>query len=92
MYIHPTYDMSTLTSRVFFNGNSQAVRIPAEFRLDTDRVAITRTPEGDLVLHPIRRTRGAALLSSLEGFADDFLATLEADRAEQPPSQDREQL
>ena len=34
--------METLPSRVFNNGNSQAVRIPAEFRLDTDRVSITR--------------------------------------------------
>ena len=27
--------MSAITTRVFNNGNSQAVRIPAEFRLDT---------------------------------------------------------
>ena len=40
--------MGTLTSRVFNNGNSQAVRIPAEFRLDTDRVSITRNEAGDL--------------------------------------------
>jgi antitoxin VapB len=26
--------MNALTTRVFNNGNSQAVRIPAEFRLD----------------------------------------------------------
>jgi antitoxin VapB len=32
--------MTTQTTRVFMNGNSQAVRIPAEFRLDTDRVEI----------------------------------------------------
>jgi antitoxin VapB len=30
--------MDVLPSRVFMNGNSQAVRIPAEFRLATDRV------------------------------------------------------
>jgi hypothetical protein len=34
-------DVETLTTRVFNNGNSQAVRIPAEFRLDTDRVSIS---------------------------------------------------
>ncbi|WP_296899480.1 AbrB/MazE/SpoVT family DNA-binding domain-containing protein [Thiohalocapsa sp.] len=84
--------MSTLTTRVFVNGNSQAVRIPAEFRLDTDRVEITRTAEGDLLLHPIRQGRGAALLSALEGFDDDFIAALEEDRTEQPPMQDREPL
>lgn len=84
--------MSTLTTRVFVNGNSQAVRIPAEFRLDTDRVEITRTAEGDLLLHPIRQGRGAALLTALEGFDDDFIAALEEDRTEQPPMQDREPL
>ncbi|WP_240905547.1 antitoxin [Thiorhodococcus mannitoliphagus] len=67
--------MSTLTTRVFLNGNSQAVRIPAEFRLDTDRVEITRTADGDLLLHPIRQGRGAALLRALEGFDDDFSRT-----------------
>ncbi len=29
------------------NGNSQAMRIPAEFRLSSHRVQISRTPEGD---------------------------------------------
>ena len=49
--------MNSLTSRVFNNGNSQAVRIPAEFRLNTDRVRILRNEQGDLVIHP---ERGAA--------------------------------
>ena len=30
--------MQTSISRVFINGNSQAVRIPREFRLDAQRV------------------------------------------------------
>ena len=34
--------MASVSSRVFVNGNSQAVRIPQEFRLDTDRVEIFR--------------------------------------------------
>lgn len=84
--------MNTLTTRVFMNGNSQAVRIPAELRLDTDRVEITLTQEGDLLIHPIRQERGDALLQALEGFDDDFIRALEKDRAGQPPMQDREQL
>jgi virulence-associated protein VagC len=36
--------MDALLSRVFMNGNSQAVRIPSEFRLATDRLQISRTP------------------------------------------------
>ena len=84
--------MNTLTTRVFMNGNSQAVRIPAELRLDTDRVEITLTPDGDLLMHPLRPGRGTALLQALEGFDDDFLAALEEGRAEQPPMQERESL
>ncbi len=87
--------MATLTSRVFNNGNSQAVRIPAEFKLDTDRVTITRNEAGDLIIHPLRARRGAALLEALEALADadaEFVAALEAERANQPDVQEREPL
>jgi len=87
--------MDTLTTRVFNNGNSQAVRIPAEFRLDTDRVSISRNDSGDLVIHPLRAARGDALLDALRGVrqADEaFVAALEADRAHPQPAQEREAL
>jgi len=84
--------MTTLASRVFMNGNSQAVRIPQEFRLDAQRVEITRTADGDLLIHPTPAPRGAALLEALQGFDDDFVAALEAGRAEQPAVQEREPL
>jgi len=84
--------MTTLTTRVFINGNSQAVRIPAQLRLDTDRVEITRTADGDLLLHPVRERRGRALLQALEGFDEDFVAALEESRENQPPLQDRDGL
>lgn len=84
--------MQAAISRVFMNGNSQAVRIPQEFRLDTSRVEISRNPEGDLVLHPLAMDRGTALLEALHAFDDDFIALLEADQQERPPMQDRESL
>ena len=68
--------MNTLITRVFVNGTSQAVRIPAEFRLDTDRVQISRNEQGDLVIRPLGRERGAALLQALQGFDDEFVAAL----------------
>lgn len=74
--------MDTLITRVFNNGNSQAVRIPAEFRLDTDQVSIRRNEEGDLVIHPLRARRGAALLDALLGVGDAdeaFVAVLDND-------------
>ncbi len=87
--------METLISRVFNNGNSQAVRIPAEFRLDTDRVSISRNESGDLVIHPLRAERGVALLDALRavGEADEaFVAALETERASPQPLQEREAL
>ncbi len=84
--------MRKAISRVFMNGNSQAVRIPQEFRLGSSRVEISRNAEGDLVLHPMPTDRGAALLDALGAFDDEFVALLEAGQTEQPPMQDRESL
>jgi virulence-associated protein VagC len=73
---------------------SQAVRLPAEFRLDTDRVSISRN-SGDLVIHPLQAEHGAALFDALRavGEADpDFLAALEAEQARQQPPQECEAL
>lgn len=84
--------MQNTISRVFMNGNSQAVRIPQEFRFDTSRVEIFRNADGDLVLHPVPTDRGAALLDALNGFDDTFVASLEAGRSEPLPMQDRESL
>ncbi|MBL0720697.1 AbrB/MazE/SpoVT family DNA-binding domain-containing protein [Piscinibacter sp. Jin2] len=87
--------MDPLTTRVFNNGNSQAVRIPAELRLDTDRVRIWRNDLGELVLQPMRTDRGAALLDALRAVqaADpDFVTALEAERAGTLPMQERDEL
>jgi tRNA(fMet)-specific endonuclease VapC len=84
--------MDALPSRVFMNGNSQAVRIPAEFRLATDRVQISRTPEGDLLIHPCPHQRGQALLDLLAGFDPDFVAALEQQQQDQLLVQERESL
>ena len=84
--------MSAVISRVFMNGNSQAVRIPQEFRLDANRVEISRNEQGDLVIHPVSANRGAAVLEALAGFGDEFVTLLEEGRAEQPVPQDREGL
>lgn len=84
--------MTTLISRTFQNGNSQAVRIPQEFRLEASRVAITRNEQGDLIIHPLPADRGVALLEALSAFDVDFAPLLEEDRQDQPALQDREDL
>jgi antitoxin VapB len=84
--------MSAVMTRVFMNGNSQAVRIPQEFRLDAQRVEIYRNTDGDLVLHPVPVDRGAALLAALGAFDPEFGAVLEVLQREPLPMQDREPL
>ena len=84
--------MDVLPSRVFMNGNSQAVRIPAEFRLSSDRVQISRTPEGDLLIHPTPSQRGQALLEAISSFDADFVEALEQEQQNKLPVQEREAL
>lgn len=84
--------MDVLPTRVFMNGNSQAVRIPAEFRLSSDRVQISRTPEGDLLIHACPQRRGQALLQVLRGFDADFVEALEQQQADKLPVQERDAL
>lgn len=59
-------------ARVFQSGNSQAVRLPKEFRLNVDRVEIFRRGN-ELVLraHPVD---GGAVFDALAGLPDDFMA------------------
>ena len=82
---------STIT-RIFKNGNSQAVRIPQEFRIDANQVEISRNADGDLVIHPLPFDRGTAILEALSDFDLEFAECLEENRRHQPPLQDREDL
>ncbi len=84
--------MPVQISRVFMNGNSQAVRIPQEFRLASSRVEISRNDAGDLVIHPLPTDRGQALLEALDGFDEEFIEIMEEDRLAQAPAQEREPL
>lgn len=73
------------TASVFKNGSSQAVRIPKEFRFDSDRVEIKKVGN-NIVLLPIISSWDSLLLS-LEQFSDDFM-----DERNQPEHQERESL
>ncbi len=84
--------MPSLSSRVFMSGNSQAVRIPQEFRLNTSKIEISRNADGDLVIHPIADDKGQLLLDALNAFDDDFINILEEDLEEPVPVQEREAL
>ena len=86
-----TTTQSTI-SRVFMNGNSQAVRIPQEYRLPGNRVEISRNSDGDLVLHALPADIGTALLETLGGFDAEFVSLLEEDQQSAAATQDREPL
>jgi antitoxin VapB len=45
------------TAKLFKNGRSQAVRLPAEFRFQGDEVAIRRDPAtGEVILSPLNKS------------------------------------
>jgi antitoxin VapB len=50
-------------------------------------VAISRTEQGDLLIHPLPVDRGAELMNALLAFDEEFAAVLEEDRALQPIDQ-----
>ncbi len=44
----------TTQAKVFWTGRSQAVRIPAEFRLDCETVQVTKVKGGGLLIEPAK--------------------------------------
>lgn len=62
-----------ITTRVFQSGKSQAVRIPKEFRFDTDTVVVTRVGQA-LVLTPVNRL-AEVMREGFRSFPDDFMAS-----------------
>lgn len=80
----------TVYSRVFVNGNSQAVRIPQEFRLDANRVQISRASNGDLIIHPVPLARGTALFDAFASVDPDLIAALELGQHDAVDMQERE--
>ncbi len=73
------------TARLFKNGQSQAVRLPKDFRFEGEKVFIKRVGNA-VVLIPYHDSWGT-LFESLDQFSDDFMGV-----REQPPTQHRESL
>ncbi len=71
------------TAKLFQNGQSQAVRLPKEFRFEDDHVFIKRS--GNVVM--LIPTKGSwdSLFKSLDKFSDDFMS-----ERKQPKLQKRE--
>lgn len=67
------------TARLFPNGQSQAVRLPKDFRFDGDRVYIQRIGHA-VVLLP-QHAPWETLFASLDQFTEDFGSELSAPAA-----------
>lgn len=59
-----------MTARIFTTGRSQAVRLPKEFRFDTDTVLVHR--EGSSVILEPGRDWPEGYVQSFSGVPDDF--------------------
>ncbi len=73
------------TAKVFKNGQSQAVRLPKEFRVAGDEVYIKKT--GNVIVLIPKQRPWDTLVASLKKFSPDFLA-----ERDQPEVQVRESL
>ncbi len=60
------------TAKIFQNGQSQAVRLPKEFRFDDSEVFIKKN--GNVVQLIPRNDSWNSLFSSLEKFSSDFMS------------------
>ena len=75
----------TPTAKIFTNGRSQAVRLPAAYRFDTKEVFIRQDAEtGDVILSR-RPTTWDGFLAALEGIdvTADFLSSKERNQKTQ---------
>jgi antitoxin VapB len=66
-----------LTAKLFANGQSQAVRLPKEFRFTGDKVFIQRV--GNAVVMLPYHAPWQTLIDSLAHFSDDFVHEQEHD-------------
>ena len=72
--------MKARTAKVFINGGSQAVRLPAEYRVDTPEVLIERVGQS-LLITPKRKGGWKEFFSRPPAVPADFMT----DRQDPPP-------
>ena len=59
------------TAKIFENGRSQAVRLPKEYRFDSDEVMINRI--GDIVMLIPKTAKWESFRNSVHMFSVDFM-------------------
>ena len=58
-------------AKVFQNGRSQAIRLPKEFRVETDEVLLKKVPEGFVV---ISRDPWELFFEGVRELSDEFMS------------------
>lgn len=69
------------TAKVFMHGNSQAVRLPKEFRVDGDEVEVSRV--GKVIVLSPKKTTYQDVVAAFSGFRGTI-------QREQDPDQERD--
>lgn len=77
-------------AKVFMNGRSQAVRLPKEFRFDTEEVTVERLEDGAVVLRPVPSDSNEAWFQRVMAILDQFEGMEEIERDRTPPVDDIE--
>lgn len=72
-------------AKIFMNGQSQAVRLPKEFRFNEDEVSVQKYGDGILIL-PIPKSL-FAFRNSIKNFSEDFM-----NERNQPEMQKRDEF
>jgi len=77
----------TATAKLFKNGQSQAVRLPKEFRFEnSDEVFIKKVGDKVILFPKDSKSAWQSMFESLDEFSSDFMNEREQ------PSQEREEL
>jgi len=75
------------TAKLFQNGQSQAVRLPKEFRFNAKDIFIKKFEDIVLLIPKKKKSQWDFLSNSLDKFSDDFMVDYK-----RPKLQKREQL
>ncbi len=71
IYINKPYESYMKTAKIFKNGQSQAVRLPKEFRFEGDSVSIQKL--GNVVVLVDDKDPWEGMFSPSHPFSDDFM-------------------
>jgi len=75
-----------MTAKIFPNGQSQAIRIPKEFRFENQKEVFVAKEGEAIILFP-KKSKFNILFDSLDSFSDDFMR-----ERVQPPLEKREDM